>query len=134
MSSSTTPPIKGLETLPVLPSHNFDETISFYCGKLGFENLGRWDDYLILKFIPGGIEIHFWLTDNKELPKNSSCYVRGEGIEELYLLWKDLGIERLCKPVQREFGMTEMYVIDVHGNLIKFGYRTVPRSDSTTTA
>jgi catechol 2,3-dioxygenase-like lactoylglutathione lyase family enzyme len=49
-----------VQTIPILPSPNLDETAAFYAA-LGFEEHGRWaNEYLILIRSEDGIEFHFW--------------------------------------------------------------------------
>ena len=53
--------------------------------------------------------------------KTPQCYIRAEGLDALYQSFADRGVG-LKPPVDREFGMRELYVIDPHGNLLKFGH------------
>lgn len=106
-------------TVPTLPSLDLAVSEAFYVQKLGFR---------AVLFMPGvyliverdGCEIHFWpCGDNPELPRNTSCYVRGD----TNALHADFAVRGLvlAPPQEREWGMRELYVTDPHGNLLKFG-------------
>ena len=56
---------------------------------------------------------------NTDLPRNSSCYVRAN-TDALHADFSARGLQ-LAPPQDREWGMRELYVIDPHGNLLKFG-------------
>ena len=49
-----------VETIPILPSADFEVTASYWA-RFGFEVRGRWDDYLVLRRDGLAIELHFWL-------------------------------------------------------------------------
>ncbi len=106
-------------TVPVLPSPDLAVSEAFYVQKLGFRAaLSMHGTYLLVK--RDGAEIHFWpCVDNTELPPNSSCYVRGD-TDALHADFAARGLP-LQPPQDREWGMRELYVIDPHGNLLKFG-------------
>jgi hypothetical protein len=64
------------ETIPILPSADFDATESFW-GLFGFGVRGRWDDYLVLRHEELAIELHFWLDRAVDRWTNDvACYVR----------------------------------------------------------
>ncbi|QRM56466.1 VOC family protein [Sinorhizobium sp. BG8] len=109
-----------VEALPVLPSLDLQETQAFYCSKLGFTaTVYEAHDYLILR--RDGIELHFWLTDNRSLCENTSVYLRGGGIVDLHREFSARGVERLSELSIRPWNMEEFYVHDPHGNLLRFG-------------
>ena len=89
------PPAASLirSTVPVLASLDIAESAAFYAERLGFGEQLRTGDYLIVA--RDGCEIHFWLCPDRAVAEQTSCYVRGD--------------------------TRELYVIDPHGNLLKFG-------------
>ncbi|MCO6185347.1 VOC family protein [Rhizobium sp. L1K21] len=110
----------AVEALPVLPSLDIAETQDFYAGKLGFSNvIYRDDTYLILK--RDIMELHFWLCDNRTICENTSVYLRGGGIDQLYEEFCRADIERLSDFTVRPWRMKEFYIHDPHGNLLRFG-------------
>ncbi|SIQ30659.1 hypothetical protein SAMN05880582_1011430 [Rhizobium sp. RU20A] len=120
MSASETE--AGVEALPVLPSLDMGETEAFYGAKLGFTTTYRDDTYLILR--RGIAELHFWRAGDRTLCENTSVYLRGDGIVELYAEYQARGdIQRLSPLMDRDWGMQEFYIHDPHGNLLRFGRR-----------
>ncbi|MET3601181.1 bleomycin resistance protein [Martelella mangrovi] len=109
-----------IAVLPVLPSLDLDETKAFYTEKLGLsEVVHSAENYLILR--RPGIELHFWLTDNRSFCENSSVYIRGGGVDALYSEFSMRGIVHERGFEERDWGMKEFYVYDPHGNLLRFG-------------
>ncbi|MEP0709835.1 MAG: VOC family protein [Parvibaculum sp.] len=111
--------------IPVLASLDLQQSKSFYEEKLGFR-AELFGDYMIAK--RDGMEIHFWLANDRVYPESTSCYIRGRQVPALYeeLSKKDIGVnpidgERISDFTTRPWGMKEFYVWDCHGNLLKFG-------------
>lgn len=105
-------------TIPVLASLNFQETTAFYIEKLGFTVRGQFEDYLIIS--RDDAEIYFWQCEDRMISENTSCYIRTIGLWELYEEFNRRGLN-VQSPKVQPWGMTELYVIDPHGNLLKFG-------------
>ncbi|MEK7322191.1 MAG: VOC family protein [Pseudomonadota bacterium] len=105
-------------TVPVLASLDIGESASFYTERLGFINAVQTDNYLIVS--RDGAEIHFWLCDERHIAEHTSCYVRVANTQALYEEFRARGLA-LQTPAVRAWGMKELYVIDPHGNLLKFG-------------
>lgn len=109
-----------IEVLPVLPSLDITETLAFYRDKLGFAStVYEEHDYLILR--RDGMELHFWLTDDRSLCERTSVYLRGGGIAALHREFQTKDIERLSPMQVRPWDMEEFYIHDPHGNLLRFG-------------
>ncbi|MEO1650321.1 MAG: VOC family protein [Pseudomonadota bacterium] len=107
------------QAIPVLASLDIDESETFYGDQLGFAVVFKAADYLIVR--RDEIEIHFWLTPDKQFPENTSCYIRGGQIAELYEAFRSADIERLSDFTVRPWNMKEFYIHDPHGNLLRFG-------------
>ncbi len=104
-------------TVPVLASLNLAETLQFYTRHLGFAPLLEMDNYLILQ--RDGCELHFWPCNERHIAENTSCYVRANtGV--LHADFAARGLQ-VAPPVIQPWGMKEMFVLDPHGNLLKFG-------------
>lgn len=113
-----------LEVLPILPSLSLSETQSFYSEFLGFDATVFEDhNYLILRRDAFGspIELHFWLTDRRDLCEQSAVYIRGGSIDRLHEEFRQKELLHLSPILPRPWGMTEFYIHDPHGNLLKFG-------------
>lgn len=105
-------------TVPILASLNLDETLAFYVDKLGFVQLAQLHDYAIVG--RDGSEIHFFDCKDRHIAENTASYVRTSSTDALYEEFKGRGVN-LKPPEVRPWGMKELYVIDPHGNLLKFG-------------
>ncbi|MEM6615766.1 MAG: hypothetical protein AAF619_04495 [Pseudomonadota bacterium] len=78
-----------LQTIPILRSPNLEETQAFY-EALGFDAEPIGESYLIIR--RPGIEIHFCPPDHADgRATESSCYIRGEGIDALHAEWSAIG-------------------------------------------
>jgi hypothetical protein len=109
-----------IEVLPVLPSLDIGETQGFYTAQLGFsEVVYRAADYLIVR--RPGMELHFWLTDDRTLCERTSVYLRGGGIGGLYREFSERAVPTLSPMAVRPWNMEEFYIHDPHGNLLRFG-------------
>ena len=62
-------------------------------GQLGFVSDYAEGDYLIVK--RDDMEIHFWKTDDRQFPENTSCYIRGGQVPALYEEFKRRGVPKL---------------------------------------
>lgn len=120
-------------SVPILPSRDLRETLSFY-ERLGFENRGaqpeEWD-YLIIG--RGGLELHFTAApDVDPLSTAASCYAFVDDAQALYDTWASIVTEdprtgsRLVAPTPTDYGMTEFALVDPSGNLIRVGAPSEP--------
>jgi hypothetical protein len=115
--------------VPILPSRDLNETLVFYL-RLGFENRGappeQWD-YLIIG--RGGIELHFYADpDVDPLTTAAGCYLRVADANRLHEEWRRVGVphdpatgSRLQPPVDTDYGMRELALVDPSGNLLRAG-------------
>jgi catechol 2,3-dioxygenase-like lactoylglutathione lyase family enzyme len=107
-------------TIPILPSPDIRQTRDFYCGRLGFTAVGpELDRFLIVR--RREMEIHFWFSDDRELPKVSSCYIRGGEVPGLFAEFSARAVPGLSDFAVRPWNMKEFYIHDPHGNLLRFG-------------
>jgi DNA-binding transcriptional MerR regulator len=121
MSSSTTSTLE--RAIPVLASLDLEATQRFYAERLGFEPLFTYPDYAISA--RDGIQIHFWLTDDRRDPENTSCRIEVTGIDALYEEMTAAGVVHPNGPLTSQpWGTREFAVLDADGNLIKFSERT----------
>ena len=106
-------------TIPILASLDIAESAAFYADQLGF-TVGYQDaGYLIVR--RDEMEIHFWKTDDRRFPENTSCYIRGGQVAALHAEFEKRGVERLSPFEVRPWNMKEFFVHDPHGNLLRFG-------------
>jgi len=105
--------------IPVLASLDIAESAAFYVHWLGF-SVGYQDgNYLIVK--RDDMELHFWKTDDRTFPENTSCYIRGGQVAALHEEYSSRGVPNLSPFQVRPWNMKEFHIHDPHGNLLKFG-------------
>ena len=105
---------------PVLASLNMADTLAFYTEKLGFRQTYGDVNYGIV--VRDQICIHFWKTNDPNMPKNTSCYVEVDEVDDLYEEMEKAGVVHPNGPLKNHsHGMREFAILDLHGNLIKFG-------------
>ena len=108
--------------VPVLASLDIEATQRFYADKLGFTTLGRYPDYAIVA--RDDVQIHFWLTGDADIPKATSCRIDVTGVDQLYEEMSAAGVVHPNGPLtDQPWGLREFAVLDVDGNMIKFGQR-----------
>jgi DNA-binding transcriptional MerR regulator len=111
------------QAIPVLASLDLEATQRFYADRLGFDPLFTYPDYAIAD--RDGIRLHFWLTDDADIPKSTSCRIEVTGIDALY---EELTATEVVHPngplTAQPWGMKEFAVLDGDGNLIKFSEPT----------
>lgn len=114
------------QTIPVLPSADFERTTRYY-ERLGFRELNTYPDYLILK--RDEQELHFFLEDGDHTyghgHSHFSAYLRAEGLDELYDTLAGTGMAS-APPSSRPWGQKELELIDPDGSLLRFGEPVEP--------
>jgi len=106
--------------IPVLASLDIAESRLFYEGQLGFSEIVYQDNaYLIVR--RDQMELHFWLAQDRIHPENTSCYIRGGQVPALFAEYHARDVPGLSAFEVRPWNMKEFYVIDPHGNLLRFG-------------
>ena len=105
-------------SIPILASLDI-ETRDFYVWHLGFSSDYADDNYLSVK--RDEMEIHFWKTDDRRFPENTSCYIRGGQAPALLEESQQRRVPRLSPFEVRLWNMKEFYIHDPHGNVLKFG-------------
>jgi catechol 2,3-dioxygenase-like lactoylglutathione lyase family enzyme len=118
---------QSVETIPVLPSLDLEETSRFYGELLGFDTaLYRTDDYMIAR--RGTVEIHFRLTGDPDSSRNSIVYIRGGGVDDIHAAFLENSPPGLGAYELKSWNMKEFHLRDPHGNLLRFG-RIPPKSE-----
>lgn len=111
-----------LDVIPKLPMRDQFLTKEFYITRLGFELIGDYGNYLLLK--KEGIEIHFF--EFKDLIPNENygqVYIRLIDIDEFYkkLLEKNIPIHPNSPLELKPWGQKEFALLDPDKNLLTFG-------------
>ncbi len=111
-----------LVIIPKLPMRNKLVTIHFYEKQLGFELLGDYGNYILVK--KEGIEIHFFeYPDLNPLENYGQVYIRTNDIEQLYqsFLLNQIPIHPNGKLALKPWGQKEFALLDPDHNLLTFG-------------
>jgi len=104
---------------PTLASLDLAETVAFYEG-LGFRTGFHDEGYAIMN--RDEVSLHFWKTDNPLFPKNTSCYISVKEVDSLYVEMQRENVIHPNAPLRDQpWGMREFAILDIHGNLIRFG-------------
>jgi catechol 2,3-dioxygenase-like lactoylglutathione lyase family enzyme len=108
-----------LRAVPVLPSLDVVATQAFYAERLGFERVASYDDYGVSA--RDGVQLHFWLAADPEIPKQTSCRIDVARIETLYAEMQAAGVVHPNAPLREQpWGRKEFGILDGDGNLITF--------------
>lgn len=107
---------------PKLPMRDKEVTRKFYVTKLGFEEIGDYEGYLMVQ--KDKIEIHFF--EFKELDPEANygqVYIRTDNIEGFYqiLLNNKTSIHPNGPLETKPWGQMEFSVLDPDTNLLTFG-------------
>ena len=109
------------QTIPVLPSSDFDRTSRFY-ELLGFRGPQNYPEYLILKCDEQ--EIHFFWEEGDHTyghgHSHFSAYIRVAGVDDIYETLKNAGVA-LAPPSAKPWGLKELEVNDPDGSWLRFG-------------
>lgn len=115
-----------VETIPILPSRDFDETSAFWA-LLGFEEGGRWPESYLILLHRAGIELHFFHSKHLRARSNDhGAYVRfstAQAVDDLHAGWAavELGDGRITTPEDMDYGLREFAVLDPMRNLLRVG-------------
>ena len=123
---------KFLSAIPVLPAVDIAAAVAFYEQQLGFTAEFQSDDYAGLR--RDGVQIHLWLSGDRQLAENTSCRINVSGIEALY---DEYQTQNLIHPngaiTTKLWGLREFAVVDLNGNCVTFAETpaTANRRDRT---
>jgi hypothetical protein len=114
-----------LEINPKLPMRDLSLTKDYYLNKLGFEELGDYGNYLIVR--KDNIEIHFFKFDELDPKENyGMVYIRTNNVDKLYdkFLESNVEIHPNGGLETKSWGQREFSLIDPDNNLLTFGQST----------
>lgn len=104
--------------IPKLASLNIERSVMFF-EALGFTRIAVHPTLAMVS--RNDVDIHFWLTDNPDIPNATGCRVNVEGIDELYREFEPLNIVHPNDPLgDKPWGMREFSILDLDGNILTF--------------
>lgn len=115
--------------IPVLPSRDILESLAFYQDHLGFgESFVHGEPVNYGRLSKDGVELHFFYSENPDVPAWTSFRLGVRDIEELYELCRQRGIVHPNAPLETHFrgdsrvekpwGSREFAVVDSSGVLV----------------
>lgn len=107
---------------PKLPMRDKTATRNFYINKLGFQDFGDYDGYLMVE--KDNIEIHFFEFTELDPKENyGQVYIRTDDIDKFYksLLDKKTSIHPNGQLQIKPWGQKEFALLDPDNNLLTFG-------------
>jgi catechol 2,3-dioxygenase-like lactoylglutathione lyase family enzyme len=111
-----------LDVIPKLPMRNKVKTKSYYLDLLGFEEVGDYGNYLLVK--RDGIEIHFFeFIGLNPYENDGQVYIRLNEIEQFYkeLQANNVPIHPNGHLENKPWGQQEFSLLDPDHNLLTFG-------------
>lgn len=113
---------------PIFPSSDLDRTSTFY-GKLGFQEVARFEENGYMILARDRVEIHFFSTHGHEATEHSDhgSFVRVENAKALSAEFEPLelaetGIPRFVKAEEKPWGVCELELVDPDNNLLRMGH------------
>lgn len=110
---------------PKLPMRNKSATRHYYINQLGFQEIGDYEGYLIIR--KDKIEIHFFEFKELEPKENyGQVYIRTNNIDDVYklMLENKVGIHPNGTLQTKPWGQKEFALLDPDNNLLTFGQST----------
>jgi catechol 2,3-dioxygenase-like lactoylglutathione lyase family enzyme len=112
----------------ILSSRDLDETFAFY-ERLGFERREEPPADCALSIGYDGIELHFRSTPGLDpFANRATAYVRVPHPDQLHSEWELIGVQldrasgsRLIPPTETGNGEREFALVDLSGNVVRFG-------------
>jgi hypothetical protein len=107
---------------PKLPMRDKAVTREYYVNQLGFEEIGDYEGYLMVK--KDSIEIHFFEFKTLDPKENyGQVYIRTDAIDNLYqsLLDSKTSIHPNGNLQIKPWGQKEFSLLDPDNNLLTFG-------------
>jgi catechol 2,3-dioxygenase-like lactoylglutathione lyase family enzyme len=120
MTSSESQDTRLISATPVLASLDIERSVGFFCTHLGFSRLYAQQGACGV-VMRDAVSVHFWSCSDRHIAQNTSCRVRVEGIEALFLHCHSLGIVHPDSQLENKpWGSREFSILDPDGNLVTF--------------
>jgi catechol 2,3-dioxygenase-like lactoylglutathione lyase family enzyme len=121
MSTPVPPEVQCDEENAVLVVSDVRSAVDFYTTKLGFRPSFTWGDPPSYAGVSLG-KVRIFLQQGTPSPKGCSiCFVVGDA-DELFAYQQANGVEILAPPGDRQYGLRDYSVRDLHGYELTFGH------------
>lgn len=104
--------------IPKLASLDIERSVTFF-ETLGFARVAVHPTLAMVT--RGDVDIHFWLTDNPDIPNTTGCRVSVDAVDALYREFEPLNIVHPHDPLgDKPWGLREFSILDLDGNIVTF--------------
>lgn len=104
--------------IPKLASLNIERSVKFY-EALGFTRVAVYPTLALV--CRDNVDLHFWLTDNPDIPNSTGCRVNVDAVDALYREFEPLNIVHPADPLgDKPWGLREFSILDLDGNVLTF--------------
>ena len=114
------PDVDCEQTHTGLPVSDVPAAADFYTKKLGFKLAFTWGDPPSMAGVNLG-NVQIFLEQGTPNPAGCSVYFVVSNADDLYQFQKSNGVEVVQEPGDREYGLRDYRVRDLHGYLLGFG-------------
>ena len=120
MTTLSRPDVDCEQTHSALPVSDVAAAADFYTKKLGFTLAFTWGDPPAMAGVNLG-NVQMFLEKGAPNPAGCSVYFVVSNADELYEFQRSNGVEVVQEPGDREYGLRDYRIRDLHGYLLGFG-------------
>jgi catechol 2,3-dioxygenase-like lactoylglutathione lyase family enzyme len=120
METALPPDVDCEQTHTGLPVTDVRAAAEFYTTKLGFKLAFTWGDPPVMAGVNLG-NVQIFLEQGAPNPAGCSVYFVVSNADDLYEFQRSNGVEVVQEPGDREYGLRDYRVRDLHGYLLAFG-------------
>lgn len=121
MTSPVRPVVDCERLHPTLTVSDIQAAVDFYTGKLGFETGFTWGDPPTFAGVNLG-KVQVFLQQGTPNPSGASVSFVVNDADELYQFHQAMGVDIVIPPEDRDYGLRDYCVRDLHGNYLSFGH------------
>ena len=104
--------------IPKLASLDIERSVKFF-EALGFTRIAVHPTVAMVT--REDVDVHFWLTDNPDIPHSTGCRATVANVEALYQEYLPFNIVHPNDPLgDKPWGLREFSILDIDGNVLTF--------------
>ncbi|HEX7297313.1 MAG TPA: VOC family protein [Pyrinomonadaceae bacterium] len=119
----TTPNVECEQHHTILQVDDIEAAVEFYTKKLGFWLAFKWGDPVTMAGVNLGKHSQIFLELGPSSPDGCSMYFVINDADKLYEFQRANGVEMMCAPGDRNYGLRDYSVKDLYGYRLNFGHR-----------
>jgi catechol 2,3-dioxygenase-like lactoylglutathione lyase family enzyme len=120
---TNTPQIECERHHTILAVDDIDAAVEFYTKKLGFWLAFEWGTPVTMAGVNLGQHAQIFLELGTSNPKGCSMYFVVGDADALYDFQRANGVEMVCAPDDRNYGLRDYGAKDLYGYRLNFGHR-----------